>query len=45
MTFWMEVLLGCLGSIFAGLFFVFWYVVFQRFLAGGTDPGDRSQSR
>ena len=32
MTFWMEVLSGCLGSIFAGLFFVFWYAVFQRLL-------------
>lgn len=32
MTFWMEVLSGCLGSVGAGLFFVFWYAVFQRLL-------------
>jgi hypothetical protein len=32
MTFWIEVLSGCLGSILAGLFFVFWYAVFQRLL-------------
>ncbi len=32
MVFWMEVLSGCLGSVFAGLFFVFWYAVFQRLL-------------
>jgi hypothetical protein len=28
----MEVWSGCIASIFAGLFFVFWYAVFQRFL-------------
>ena len=28
----MEVCSSCIASIFAGLFFVFWYVVFQRFL-------------
>lgn len=32
MTFWMEVWSGCIASIFAGLFFVFWYGVFQRLL-------------
>jgi hypothetical protein len=36
MTFWMEVLSGCLGSILAGLFFLFWYAVLQR-LIQGTD--------
>jgi hypothetical protein len=32
MTFGKEVLSGSLGSIFAGLFFVFWYAAFQRLL-------------
>jgi hypothetical protein len=32
MKFWMEVLSGCLGSIVAGLFFVFWYAIFQCLL-------------
>jgi hypothetical protein len=32
----MEVLSGCLGSIFAGLFFLCWYVVFQC-LQSATD--------
>ena len=28
----MEVWSGCLGGVFAGLFFVFWYAVFQRLI-------------
>jgi hypothetical protein len=36
MAFWLDVLSGCLGSVFAGLFFVFWYAFFQWYL-GVTD--------
>ncbi len=32
MAFWMEIWAGCIASVFAGLFFVGWYVAFQRFL-------------
>src|ERR1035437_3354243 len=32
MTFWQEVLAGFLGSLFAGMFFVFWYAFLQWFL-------------
>ena len=36
MTFWKEVLSGCVGSVFAGLFFVSWYAFLQWYL-GVTD--------
>lgn len=36
MAFWLDVLSGCLGSVLAGLFFVFWYAFFQWYL-GVTD--------
>src|ERR1700728_1066242 len=32
MTFWLEVAAGFLGSVFAGLFFAFWYAILQWFL-------------
>lgn len=32
MAFWLEVMSGFLGSLFAGLFFVFWYAIFQWYL-------------